>query len=140
TRLPHMPGFRKPHGNRGDDRGPSRFGQSDSSRPRFGGDRPGGYSGGRDDRPPQKFRATCSQCGKSCEVPFRPSGQKPVYCNECFSAQKGGQPRSFERRDREYSAPPQAKPPVEDKRIDEIRRQLDLMSSKIDNILQTMMK
>lgn len=29
--------------------------------------------------------ATCSSCGKRTQVPFRPSGDKPVYCNDCFS-------------------------------------------------------
>jgi CxxC-x17-CxxC domain-containing protein len=28
---------------------------------------------------------TCSACGKETEVPFRPSGDRPVYCRECFS-------------------------------------------------------
>ncbi len=28
--------------------------------------------------------ATCGECGKKCQVPFRPTGQKPVYCSECF--------------------------------------------------------
>lgn len=30
------------------------------------------------------FRATCSECGKSCEVPFKPNSDKPVYCDQCF--------------------------------------------------------
>jgi CxxC-x17-CxxC domain-containing protein len=28
--------------------------------------------------------AICATCGKSCEVPFRPTGDKPVYCSDCF--------------------------------------------------------
>ncbi|HOG53748.1 MAG TPA: zinc-binding protein, partial [Bacillota bacterium] len=28
----------------------------------------------------------CSQCGAPCKVPFQPSGDKPVYCSECFAA------------------------------------------------------
>jgi len=43
----------------------------------------GGYRrDGRDDK--QMFRAVCSNCGKDCEVPFRPTGEKPVYCSDCF--------------------------------------------------------
>jgi CxxC-x17-CxxC domain-containing protein len=34
------------------------------------------------------FSATCSDCGKSCEVPFRPSSEKPVYCSNCFGMKK----------------------------------------------------
>ena len=33
----------------------------------------------------EMFRATCSQCGGVAEVPFQPSGDKPVYCRDCFA-------------------------------------------------------
>ncbi|MBP2636665.1 MAG: CxxC-x17-CxxC domain protein [Firmicutes bacterium] len=37
-------------------------------------------------RPPREMHAvTCSECGKETEVPFRPSGDRPVYCRDCFS-------------------------------------------------------
>jgi len=32
----------------------------------------------------EMFSATCSQCGVSCQVPFRPTGEKPVYCSDCY--------------------------------------------------------
>ncbi len=32
----------------------------------------------------------CAECKKECEVPFRPSGDRPVYCRECFSKHKDG--------------------------------------------------
>lgn len=32
----------------------------------------------------QMFQAVCSSCGNDCEVPFKPSGSKPVYCSNCF--------------------------------------------------------
>ena len=31
-------------------------------------------------------QAVCSECGKECELPFRPTGDRPVYCRDCFSA------------------------------------------------------
>ena len=34
--------------------------------------------------PRQMFAATCAQCGKDTEVPFEPSGDKPVYCSDCY--------------------------------------------------------
>lgn len=37
-----------------------------------------------------KYQALCSECGKRCEVPFRPVNGKPVFCNECFAAKRGG--------------------------------------------------
>ena len=30
----------------------------------------------------------CSDCHKECEVPFKPSGDRPVYCQECFAKRK----------------------------------------------------
>jgi len=35
-------------------------------------------------------KAICADCKKECEVPFRPSGDRPVYCRECFSRRKAG--------------------------------------------------
>jgi len=42
---------------------------------------------GSDDSPRERtmHRAICAECRKECEVPFRPSGERPVYCRECFS-------------------------------------------------------
>ncbi len=47
---------------------------------------------GRDsgNKEPMKHQAICSECGKRCEVPFRPVSGKPVFCNDCFSAKRGG--------------------------------------------------
>lgn len=40
----------------------------------------GGY--GRPQR--EMHPATCAACGKETTVPFQPSGDKPVYCRDCF--------------------------------------------------------
>ena len=46
----------------------------------------GGFRG---DRPPREMhKAVCADCGKDCEVPFKPSGERPVYCRECHSKHK----------------------------------------------------
>ena len=55
----------------------------------------GGYgsysSGGYGSRGPREmFSATCSSCGKEAQVPFQPSGDKPVYCSDCFQQRGGG--------------------------------------------------
>jgi CxxC-x17-CxxC domain-containing protein len=50
----------------------------------------GGYSSSR--APREMFSATCSACGKEAQVPFQPSGDKPVYCSDCFQ-QRGGSSR-----------------------------------------------
>lgn len=36
-----------------------------------------------DDR--EMFDATCSDCGKETKVPFKPDGERPVYCRDCFA-------------------------------------------------------
>lgn len=84
-------------GGRGGFGGPSRsFGGGGRS---FGG---GGRSfGGK----PAMHQATCSECGASCELPFKPTGDRPVFCSTCFGKQDGGggaRPSSFsgERRER----------------------------------------
>lgn len=65
-----------------------------------GGDRGGrgGFSGGRSfggrsDGPKQMFPAVCGKCGDACQVPFRPSGDRPVFCSNCFKEQGGGNDR-----------------------------------------------
>jgi len=40
-------------------------------------------------------KAICADCRKPCEVPFRPSGNRPVYCQECFSRRKNATGNSF---------------------------------------------
>ena len=34
--------------------------------------------------PREMHKATCSKCGKECEVPFKPTQGKPVYCKDCY--------------------------------------------------------
>jgi CxxC-x17-CxxC domain-containing protein len=53
----------------------------------------GGRSGGFqrrpfNDGPREMHKATCSQCGKECEVPFKPTEGKPVYCKECYAKKR----------------------------------------------------
>ena len=48
----------------------------------------GGY-GSSSRGPREMFSATCSSCGKEAQVPFQPSGDKPVYCSSCFEQRRG---------------------------------------------------
>jgi len=44
----------------------------------------GGF--GRSSRPQREMHpAVCSSCGVQTQVPFRPSGDRPIYCSDCFS-------------------------------------------------------
>ena len=70
------------------------------------------------------YKATCSECGKECEVPFRPTNGKPVYCSECF--EKKGNGRSDSRRPErsEFRAPS----------FDQ-KAQFDTLGAKLDKII-----
>ena len=59
------------------------------------GDSSGGYGGGSSSGgggysrgPREMFTATCSNCGKEAQVPFRPTSGKPVYCSDCFALRR----------------------------------------------------
>jgi CxxC-x17-CxxC domain-containing protein len=72
--------------NRGSKRGSGRrgSGRRDSGRGFDRGPRRGGFGG-----PKQMHKAVCAECGQECEVPFKPTGDRPVYCKECFRKKKG---------------------------------------------------
>jgi CxxC-x17-CxxC domain-containing protein len=38
--------------------------------------------------PKEMHKATCADCGKECDVPFKPDGTRPVYCRECYSKRR----------------------------------------------------
>jgi CxxC-x17-CxxC domain-containing protein len=33
----------------------------------------------------EMHKSVCADCGKECEVPFKPTGNRPVYCTECWA-------------------------------------------------------
>ena len=120
---------------------PRRFGGDD--RRRFDGPRDnhsrGGFDARRDgDRP--LFSTQCSSCGKSCEVPFRPTGERPVYCTECFRSQRdsGGAPapargaHSHEHRERSFMPTRDARPA---QHADTHSARFDLLERKLDRII-----
>lgn len=75
--------FSEMNGGERDTRNAQRFERRDN-RPKMYDNRDGGSN--FSDR--QMFRATCDQCGQSCEVPFRPTNGKPVLCSNCFADSK----------------------------------------------------
>jgi len=36
----------------------------------------------------ETYKAVCAECGKECEVPFKPDGSRPVYCRECYAKRR----------------------------------------------------
>jgi len=38
--------------------------------------------------PREMHKATCSECGQECEVPFKPTEGRPVFCRDCFAKKR----------------------------------------------------
>jgi len=38
----------------------------------------------------QLYNVTCATCGKQAQVPFKPTGDRPVYCRDCYMEQRKG--------------------------------------------------
>ncbi len=132
-------GFRQGGGNSG---GRPKFGG------KFGGGRDrGGRSGGR----LELFPVVCSECRKNCEVPFRPTGDKPVYCRECFDKQKhvpGRNSNGMDRSSGDFRG--DVRPPREyqnedveaqgDAAIEELNQHLAELELKVNRILELVSK
>ncbi len=47
-------------------------------------------------RPPEQrpgrpmYSVVCYDCKKNTEIPFKPNGDRPVYCKECFGKRRSG--------------------------------------------------
>lgn len=58
---------------------------------RFGMDKFSGRGNKKgSDREVTMYDAVCDDCGKDCQVPFKPSGSKPIYCSRCFEKYDDG--------------------------------------------------
>ncbi len=66
---------------------------------RFGGGGRRDFSGRGSDRF-EMHKAICGKCGSQCEVPFKPRGDKPVYCNTCFASNRNSE-SNFEGRNQD---------------------------------------
>jgi CxxC-x17-CxxC domain-containing protein len=98
------------------------------------------FNGG-DFRKPRKFglemtSVICAKCGRSCEVPFKPKGDKPVYCRNCYnqtgSSEFSNEPSSFAPRERsEHHSDFKS---GQSEELDKINRKLDkiMRALKID--------
>ncbi len=119
------------------------FNRGGNNRGGFGGGRDGGRPsfgkkpwGGNNDRDRVMYPATCSNCGKRCEVPFRPTNGKPVYCKDCFGAKDNdGRDDRFSRNNEPEREPIKTtfEGPQENSGI---KKQLEAMNNKLDRLIQ----
>lgn len=53
-----------------------------------GGFRGGGGASGGGGGPRESHTVICAECGREASVPFKPRGDRPVYCSDCFRNRK----------------------------------------------------
>lgn len=83
--------------------------------------------GRRDRGRPDMHRAVCDECKKECSVPFKPTGDKPIYCSECFDKKGGGSSRGRGPRDRGRFG---------DKSSSELLSEVKVLNTKLDKIIE----
>ena len=89
----------------------------------------------RDRGPVTMHQAICADCGQPCQVPFRPTGDKPVYCSNCFGKHRGdGGGDRAPRRD--FSRPNFSRP----NNNDSLKPQLDAINIKLDQLIRSVDK
>lgn len=114
--------------SRGEFRGREGF-RSRQGEGRFGGREEfrGRDSRGSSRRPFEMHEATCSKCGKRCEVPFRPTTGKPIFCSDCFKKNDSFEGSNFNSRNQER----QSQPGISSE-------QFSQLNAKLDKILQVL--
>jgi CxxC-x17-CxxC domain-containing protein len=97
-----MPDYRKPRSSKPpsrDDRGSSWGGKSEKksySKP-FAKKSFGGGFEGRSSGKPSMHKAICAECNITCEIPFKPSGTKAIFCKNCFRREDAAPARAYGR-------------------------------------------
>lgn len=85
------------------ERDSGRFERRDSGRPSF--------------RDKEMHAAICAECGNECQVPFRPTGERPVYCSNCFGGKGPG-------------------PSAGAKKPDQFKETLNQLNTKLDQVIK----
>jgi len=124
----------------------SKFGDNKKFGSKFGGGRD---RSGRPGKRMELFPAVCFECKQNCEVPFRPTGDKPVYCSSCFNKQPHVPGRNSLPGERlkgafrsEMRSPQREYQPQPDSRIQDnsnqnlIKQQLEALEVKMNRILE----
>jgi CxxC-x17-CxxC domain-containing protein len=75
----------------------------------------------------------CADCGNNCRVPFRPNGEKPVYCVNCFSKRGGGRELG---RFAGLAGSPKAAHPTDTFSTNDLKTQLAMINIKLDKALK----
>ncbi len=109
-----------------DKRGPKKFGQ-------------GRDSGGRGDREVTMHKATCAECKRNCEVPFKPTGSKPILCKDCYGeTRSNAEPREFKksRPDPKFDDVPR----LHERQLKNIESEIASLHLKVDSITRNLQR
>ena len=91
-------------------------------------------------------KATCSECSNICEVPFKPNGERPVFCSNCFMSKRDGtfnndrderkgNVREISRRDSRDEKPTYSAPANNNStEVAEMKKQITNLNTKIDSL------
>ena len=91
----------------------------------------------RDSERPEMHRATCAECGASCEVPFKPLSGKPVFCSNCFKGKEdSSQKRSGDRGSFRSSSRDESSKNAHGSNISS--EQFEILNAKLDKILRAL--
>ncbi len=66
---------------------------------------------------PTMHEVICDKCGEKCEVPFKPTGDKPVYCRNCFKKDEDSGSKSG---------------------LNQFKTEFDQINKKLDRIIQSL--
>jgi len=82
----------------------------------------------------QMFKAECAECGNTCEVPFRPNGKKPVFCNDCFAHEDSARDsrREFSPRPSYNNDRPAPRP---DQAFNDLKAELRGVNEKLERLI-----
>ncbi len=132
----------------GNREGGSRYEGQGFKRGGFGGGDRGNGSGprfGGQEREVTMYDATCADCHKPCQVPFRPANGRPVFCKDCFMSNDAPAKPKFNDAPRndfartlrpEPSFKPQTDTAVSSvKGNDEIKKQLEAVNTKLATLI-----
>ena len=97
------------------------------------------------------FKAVCASCKSACEVPFRPTGDRPVYCSDCFEkkdtkyTKMGAQKQDHDTRvfsagerlgNRAHKEPYTKHAPRQTPDLHDVQKKIEKLEWKLDQILE----
>lgn len=101
----------------------NRFVKSGDGKFRGGRKFQGKDSKGFEKRITKMHNVICDKCKKECQVPFKPTGEKPVYCSDCFRKND----RSYDSRSQNSGFRPGI-----------TSEEFELLNAKLDRIMQAL--